>query len=408
MEFRKDSAPYIRRKDTSDKMMLDVIIALSPVLLFSYIVYGLAAFRNIFLSIATMLLCELVFVLIMTKPKEKLPFKDNLKYRFKGFKLMNLFTPIISGAMLGMLLPAAYEKAFYAYPTIIVSAIFGIVIGKLVFGGTGQNIFNPALTGMIFAKICFGAHYRVANYQSAFWPGLEGAGATFLRMDIATSSFVGIDGNVISPYKDWSYFLNLLIGRTPGLMGEVCKVAILLGLIYLLIRRTIDWRITTCYLGSFFVLSIFVGLIAQFHLHNGVNFFQFALYQLFSGGLLFGAVYMATDPVTSPINRPSRVMYGLLLGVLTILIRLFARQEYVHEGVAFSILICNMLAPALDYYKWSGNKYTKKKLFWIFGIGLVGIVLVVILSFAHSKNPETIEIGPTIVEKTTFSLGGKL
>lgn len=160
---------------------------------------------------------------------------------------------------------------------------------------------------------------------------------------------------------------DMFFGRIPGTLGEVYKLTILVGMVYLLIRRSADWRIIASYLGTFTFLSLIVGL-SVFGLNSNVNPWLFTLYSLFSGGVLFGAVFMLTDPVTSPINSPSRVMFGMIAAVSTVFIRFLAALP---EGVGFSILIANMVACVLDHYEWSSPLYTKKKI-----IGMVCLVVI--------------------------------
>ena len=142
-----------------------------------------------------------------------------------------------------------------------------------------------------------------------------------------------------------------------GALGEVYAITILVGAIYLLIRRSADIRVMLPYLGAFAIFSLVAGL-GFFAVDGSTNPFKFTLFMLLSGGVLFGGVFMLTDPVTSPINAPSRIIYALIAAVFTILIRLFAALP---EGVGFSILIANMMACVLDHYEWSSSRYTWKK-----------------------------------------------
>jgi electron transport complex protein RnfD len=253
---------------------------------------------------------------------------------------------------------------------IIIGALAGIVFGKLVFGGLGSNIFNPAAVGMVFAKICFGSQY--VTYVPTWYYTLPDAasGATPLAGDAATGVI-----NVVNNMNAYNSF-DLFFGRIPGTLGEVYKITIIFGLIYLLIRKSIDYRIVASYLGTFTVLALVAGL-SVFCKNPSVNPFSFTLYQLLSGGVLFGAVFMLTDPVTSPINSPSRIMYGMVAAISTIFIRMFAALP---EGVGFSILIANMVAVVLDHYEWSSSKYTWKKFLamgLILGLSILTTFLVI-------------------------------
>ncbi|MCR5505555.1 MAG: RnfABCDGE type electron transport complex subunit D, partial [Bacilli bacterium] len=170
----------------------------------------------------------------------------------------------------------------------------------------------------------------------------------------------------------------LFFGQVPGTLGEVYCITILLGLIYLLIRRSIDYRIVASYFGSFAFFSLIAGL-AIFTINKSINPFHFMLYSLLSGGVLFGGTFMLTDPVTSPINSPSRWMYGVIASMVTIFIRLFAAFP---EGVGIGILIANMFAVVLDHYEWSSSRFTwKKTLTLVLLVVLPAIIIYLILAF---------------------------
>jgi electron transport complex protein RnfD len=388
MDIIKEASPHIRRRDTVDRMMVDLIIGLSPVILFAFVVYQLAAVRNLFVSVGTMVLAEFIYVLIVNRlPKDgaKHSLGEKFKYGCSHYRLSNFLVPTVSGLIYGLITPACFASVWngsswvianpynpltdgYAYFVLIAGALFGLVIAKLVFGGTGHNIFNPAAVGFIFAKECFGSRYRVANYFANYFNNITGVDAT------TGSTFLSGSFSSSASYANYS-LLDLFLGVTPGLMGEVCKVAILLGLVYLLLRRTIDWRVTLSFLGTFVFLMFFAGLIVNSK-DASIGAFDFVGYQLLSGGVLFGAVYMITDPVTSPITSPSRVLYGILIASSTVLIRLLGRSDYVKEGMCFSILIGNMASPVLDYYKWSSSKFTVKNLLSMAAIPLLALLVI--------------------------------
>lgn len=365
VQFVKESAPHIRRKDSINRMMLDVVIGLLPVIIYAFIFSPLQALRNVLCSVLTMELCEFVFVLIQNRiPYDgtKHTLKEQFVHGLKAYKLSDFMVPLVSALIYALISPTDMEQGYFylMYPALITGAVFGLVIGKLVFGGTGNNIFNPALVGMIFSKICFGSHYAYWNAFQQNTTGSNGvlvdAGATSL-----SGTFVDVSNKTFNITGEGSYsLLDLFLGRIPGLFGEVCKVAILIGFVYMVIRHAIDWRITLSYVGTFFVMMLIAGLIISSGKNaTGVNPFYFATYQMLSGGLLFGAVFMATDPVTSPITQPGRVLYGVILAVCTTFIRLFASLP---EGVGYSILIGNMMTSVIDYPKWSTNKWNWKNI----------------------------------------------
>ena len=356
MTIVKENAPHLRKKATVTRMMADVLIALAPTLIFAFAVYHIYAISTYLISLFCMIGSEFVYVgLKNMMPKDGLKhgFKEKFEYAYKGkFNQNNVLTAAISAVIFTLIMPVAMKLPNGTiippiYPA-IVGSLVGIWFGKLVFGGTGSNIFNPAAVGMVFAKLCFGSSYLtyVDNWYYQLPEGV--ASATPLGL-LNGGSYANIN----------SYSLtSLLFGQIPGTVGEVFKITILIGLVYLLIRRSIDWRIVVSYLGTFIGLMLIAGL-GVFALNKAVNPGYFALYSVLSGGVLFGGVFMLTDPVTSPINPPSRVMYGVIAAVLTVFIRLFAALP---EGVAFSILIANMLAAFLDHYEWSSARYTWKKI----------------------------------------------
>ena len=352
----KETSPHIRRKANVSRMMGDVLIALAPTLIFAFVVYPIRTLIFLVLSLFIMIGSEFVFIGLknmMPKDDKKHTFKERFLYSYKDkFTINNILAPAISAVIFTLVMPAG--APIYA---VIVGALIGIVFGKLVFGGLGSNIFNPAVVGMLFAKLCFGSQY-VSYVDTWFYhiPDVA-AGATPLGL---------LNGGNFSNLTQYP-LLDLFIGRIPGTLGEVYKITILVGMIYLLIRRSADYRIIVSYLGTFTVLMLVAGL-SVYGLNHEINPFVFMLYNLLSGGVLFGAVFMLTDPVTSPINAPSRWMYGMIAAIVTVFIRLFAALP---EGVGFSILIANMIACVLDHYEWSSSKYTWRK---FLGMGLLLVI----------------------------------
>jgi len=344
----KEAAPYIRKQTTSFRIMLDVLISLIPVTIFAMSYFGWGAVLRIVVSIVIAILTELVIYGIMHKADNKqTSFWLKLKSRYKTYTKLNIVTPAVTGLILVLMLPPAINV--YA---VIVAAIVGIGLGKMVFGGTGKNIFNPAVVGRLFVGVAF-----TGMFASAY-PQLDGlAGATALS-SLGSSSFP----YVLSRYS----FLNQIIGTVPGSLGETSVIAILLGAGYLIYRDVADWRTMLGILVPFFVLSIFVG----FALHPA-NPIQFALYQVVSGGIVYGAVFMATDPATSPFGWTGKLIFGLIISSVTLVIRALGAYP---EGVAFSILFANMLVPLIDKPKWLKNTFN-----WKFATLYGGFFVVMIL-----------------------------
>ncbi len=371
MNIIKESAPHLRRKDSLARMMVDVIIALLPVIVFSLVVYKLAALRNILLSVATMELCEFVFILIKNRipyDGEKHTIKEKWEHSIKGYGINSFLVPLVSALIYALILPASTNPEGLIYFVVVTGALFGEIIGKLVFGGTGKNIFNSAAVGMVFSELCFGSKY---NHPTSTGYYDVTAGATPLAN---STTIIESSKALVFNIGDYS-LLDLFLGRIPGMIGETCKVCIIVGLIYLIIRHTIDFRIVVSYLGTFSLLMLFAGIIIHAK-QPEIGVFNFLGYEFLSGGLLFGAVFMATDPVTSPITRPGRLIYGAILGVSTVMIRLFGALP---EGVAFSILIGNLCTSVIDYRKWSTNAYTWKN---ILALSLIVVLALLCLVWA--------------------------
>ena len=366
MVIAKESAPHLRRKASVTRMMVDVLIALAPTLIFSFVVYPLKTLIFYLISVAIMEGAEFVFVGLknmMPADGQKHSFKERFAYAYKGkYNQNNVLTAAISAIIFTLIMPSG--APIYA---VIIGALAGIVLGKLVFGGLGSNIFNPAAVGMVFAKICFGGQYvaQTSNWYVTIPDAV--AGATPLG---------GTEGAIYNVVNNMSqYSLKaLVLGQVPGTLGEVYVITILVGAIYLLIRRSADIRVMLPYLGLFALLSLVAGL-SIYAVDGTTNPLRFTAYYFLTGGVLFGGVFMLTDPVTSPINSPSRIIYAMIAAVSTIFIRLFAALP---EGVGFSILIANMIAVVLDHYEWSNPRYTWKK-FLAMGLLVVIPALVIFL-----------------------------
>jgi len=382
MEFAIEQSPHIRRKDTLAGMMTDVLIALSPVVIFALIVYQLYAVRNLIVSEVVWVLGEFLYVIgksLVLGRKDGLPFGEKLQKAIKSYKLTNFLVPTVSAVIFALITPATFwtadysglnaTSAFvdgYAYLVLVIGSLFGLIVGKLIFGGTGKNPLNPAAAAFVFCKFVFGKRYAVANFSTDAFSWNIGTGATVLKGEYGAAS-------TYSSYNIW----DLIIGNTPGLMGETCKIAILLGLVYLLVRHVADWRVVVSFFGTFIVFTLFAGIIIHVNFPD-VEVWQYMVYQLLGGGLIFGAVYMITDPVTMPLTRPDRVLYGMLIAICVVFFRLFGRGQYTHEGMAFSILIVNAVVPFMDYIqKWTTNRYDLKHIIVLVAVPVVflGIVL---------------------------------
>lgn len=278
------------------RFMSLVVVALLPATIASVYFWGFKVVAIILVSYTFGGLAEVAFA--MARKKEI----------HEGFLVTGLIFPLI--------LPPTIPLWMVA-----VGVMFGVVFGKEVFGGTGRNIFNPAIVGRIFLTIAF-PKMMTTYWQMPFMDAITSA----------TPLAVFKNQGIIPPYTD------LLFGYSAGCIGETFRIGIILGGLFLIFTKIVDWRIPLAYLGT-------VALFPWLSNHLIHTSFAPPLFQLFSGGLLFGAFFMATDPVTSPFTRPGRWIAGILLGILTVLIR--GISGYV-EGVMFSILLVNAFTPLID------------------------------------------------------------
>lgn len=292
------SAPHIRTKKDTPGVMLDVIIALLPTLIAGVVIFGLRALLVVATCVLASVVSEFLFNIIVKKNQT----------------IFDL-SAIITGLILGLNL-----RADAPVWQCIVGSVFAIIVVKCLFGGLGQNFANPAVTARVFLLICFsntlagGARPIISSN-----PDLV-AGATPLA--------VIAEGGELPALKD------MFLGLRGGAIGEACILAIALGFIYLVARGVINFEIPVIMVGSVFVLSLLVGGDATV-----------ALYQILSGGLVFGAVFMATDYVTTPITRTGKMIFALGCGLITFLIRQYGGYP---EGVSFAILFMNILTPYIE------------------------------------------------------------
>ena len=360
MKLVPQSAPYIRKNVSVGRMMMDVIIALSPVVIFALIQNGWKATSVVLTSVLTMVFFELLAHMFIKWPKD-MKFKElftsaGFKKVYETYTINNILAPVISGLIYAMIMPAGCS-----WYVVFTGAVFGIIIGKMVFGGLGSNIFNPAAVGRIFVAICFGSKLGEAyKAQTAY------------NVTVGATPLGVVKGNIgnLGGYS----LLDAFIGNVPGCMGEVSVICILVGAIYLFIRRSADLRAALGYLLSFAALML-VASISYVGKFGTGNVGEIWLYQLFTGGVMFAAVYMITDPVTSPTSKFGRVLHGAIAGSITVLIRLSGAYP---EGAAFSILIANAIAPAIDYLmRGKRNTYTWKQ---CLGLGIAMVVMAAIVS----------------------------
>ncbi|MCP9611968.1 RnfABCDGE type electron transport complex subunit D [Coprobacter tertius] len=293
------ASPHIHSENSVAKCMYGVLIALIPAFIVSVFYFGLGA---LVVTATSVLACVIFEYLISRFLLERKPdIADG--------------SAILTGVLLAFNLPSNLPIWI-----IIIGALAAIGIGKMSFGGLGCNIFNPALVGRVFLLISFPA-------QMASWP-LPGTTGYLDAKTGATVLSILKSGATFTPeYSD------MLLGNMGGSLGEVGSIALLLGFVYLLWKKIITWHIPVSILVTVAVFSALIGM-------NPVV-------QLLSGGLLLGAIFMATDYVTSPLSQKGMIIYGILIGLLTVIIR---RWGIYPEGVSFAILIMNAFTPLINMY----------------------------------------------------------
>lgn len=313
-------SPHAHGTDSVERNMRGVIIALLPALLVSFYYFGLGSVVVCLSSVAACVFFEWAINKYMLK-NPRCTIADG--------------SAALTGLLLGMNLPSNLPVWI-----IIIGALFAIGVGKMTFGGLGQNIFNPALVGRCALLVAFPAQmtvWPVAGQQLAYTDAVTGA----TPLSVMKEAIKTGDASVLDRLPDSLHMLlgDPQLGYGAGALGEVCALALLLGLAYMLWRRIITWHIPVSILGTVFVLS------ALMHLASPVYANPVAV--LLSGGLMLGAIFMATDYVTSPMTPRGQIIYGVAIGVLTIVIRNWGSYP---EGMSFAILIMNAFTPLINNY----------------------------------------------------------
>ncbi len=355
--------PFIKSKNSTARMMINVVIALIPIILFSFYKNGVVLFLNGYTSFLGMFYpllfilvgafssftFEIVYELLFVKSEEKLIDVIRGTYAFMPGLFLSLVLPINTPIYL-----------------VVLGAFFATIVGKMIFGGFGNNIFNPALIGALFIL-------------SAYSLVITNNGGYLNKMEIDTissatplSNYSVIEGigtydEVVKPYGGLQ---NLFLGFIPGSVGETSSLLCIIAFIFLTATETIKWRITASYVSVVFIISLIIGLFS-----GTVTWFP--LFQLLTGGLLFGAVFMATDPVTSPVTKVGQVLYGIGLGIITVACRFLTNYP---EGVLTSILTMNMFVFILDKIGVK-SKLDFKKCITPFIVMLIFMVVVTLTSY---------------------------
>lgn len=312
-------SPHAHGNDSVERNMYGVIIALIPALLASFWFFG----HGSAIVCATSVIACVVFEWAINK--------------FILGRETNTITDgsaILTGILLGFNLPSNLPIWI-----IIIGALVAIGIGKMTFGGLGCNLFNPALVGRCFLLVSFPAQmtsWPVAGQLATYTDAVTGATPLSVMKAAIKSGDVSVLNNLPDSFS-------LLLGNAgsngAGCIGEVCALALLLGLVFMLWKKIITWHIPVSIIGTVFVLS---GLL---HIANPIYADPFTV--IFSGGLMLGAIFMATDYVTSPMNSRGQLIYGVSIGLLTVVIRNWGAYP---EGMSFAILIMNAFTPFINTY----------------------------------------------------------
>ena len=311
-------SPHAHGKDTVKRNMYGVIIALMPALLVSFFFFGIGSAIVCGTSVAACVLFEWAINKFMLGNKRN---------------TICVGSAVLTGLLLGFNLPSNLPIWI-----IIIGALFAIGVGKMTFGGLGNNLFNPALVGRAALLVAFPA-------QMTTWPKV-GQLTSYLDAETGATPLAlmkdAVKNGDISLLEKLPSLLDLLIGNHPdgaGSIGEICAVALLLGFAYMLWKKIITWHIPVSILATVFVFS---GLL---YLSSPV--YADPISVLLSGGLMLGAIFMATDYVTSPMTPKGQIIYGVAIGFLTVVIRNWGAYP---EGMSFAILIMNAFTPLINNY----------------------------------------------------------
>lgn len=293
--MRVSSNPHIRSKVSTDKIMLMVVIALLPATGFGIYNFGIRALFHVLITIASCVISELIFELIV---KKKITIGD--------------MSAVVTGLLLALNLPVSAPLWIG-----IVGGAFAIMVVKMMFGGLGQNFMNPALAARCFLLISFPS----------------------LMTDFTCDAYSGATPLASLKAGESVNVYNMIIGKTAGTIGETSMVAIVLGAVLLMLIGIIDIKIPGSYILTF---VIFIGLFGG----HGFDPYYLSAH-LAGGGLMLGAFFMATDYVTRPVTRAGQVIFGIILGLLTGIFRVFGASA---EGVSYAIIIGNLLVPLITRY----------------------------------------------------------
>ncbi len=300
------SSPHIKSVESIQSVMTDVLIALFPAALMAVLLFGYRALLTIIIGVFSAMLAEAIW-----RRKRDL-FSDG--------------SAAVTGLLLALILPAAVP-----WWVVVIGSFSAIIIGKQVFGGIGYNIFNPALVGRAILVVSWGGHMA-----GDIWPSPQPFAFGY---DAAI-----VTGATVLASRELAVTFSLpemFIGNIPGSLGETSALALLIGGIWLVYKGHIDYRIPGGFIGTVFILGLLFG--GGFYANNLMT----GLFHVVAGGVMIGAIYMATDFVSTPVTPVGRLIFGIGCGVITMLIRLWGTLP---EGVTFGILLMNAVTPIIDNF----------------------------------------------------------
>ncbi len=305
------SSPHIRSNENTRSIMLDVIIAMLPALVWAIYNFGFKALISVVVSIVACLFWEWLYRKLLKKPQS-----------------IGDLSAVVTGMLLAFVCPP--ELPWWA---LIIGAFFSIVVVKQLYGGIGCNFLNPALAGRAIL---------LASYATAMTTWTLPTSKVDTVVSTATPLAIMKEGTVEKFTELTANYSvgDMFIGRVGGSLGEVSALALLLGFVWLLIRKVISWHTPVAFIGTVAILTLISA-------PAGIDNVQYMLYNVFGGGLMLGAIFMATDYATSPVTKPGQLIFGIGCGLITCFIRRFGSYP---EGVCYSILIMNCTTWLLDKY----------------------------------------------------------
>ena len=351
MKFSLAKGPYLRSKRSTTGIMIELFAVLSVVWITSIVAYSIrfnftVGLRGLLVGLVSLVTTIVIDVIMALVYKER-TFKGICKFVLNSYSY-------VTALIFALCLPIGVNLY-----VVVIGAIVATLLGKYVFGGFGYNIFNPAIIGRIFVGLSFP---NMMNYG--------------IVSNSTSSTYDFVTGSTVTGSIDWSNGLipngydlkQLLFGNYNGAMGETFTILLVVAAIYLIIRGIVNYRLIGSYLLTITGIGFFLGLFYKVN-----NPFMYTLVHLITGGLMFGAVFMITDPVTSPKSMNGKIIFGICTAGLTMLIRV--KSSY-PEGVMFSIALMNMLNPLIDSCI-KGNTFSKQGVRWAiiaaFFVGVIGI-----------------------------------